>query len=105
MVVWWCHQCVHSAVQQRWCWGGRGGDAVTVRMTNEALTAYGWLAEILALNKRFGFLSGVNRKIAEVKVEGDRAVFRLQAITSNSFEAQQLCAKLRVAGENCLIVR
>jgi 23S rRNA-/tRNA-specific pseudouridylate synthase len=45
---------VHSAVQQRWCWGGRGGDAVTVRMTNEALTAYGWLAEILALNKRFG---------------------------------------------------
>ena len=58
-----------------------------------------------ALNKRFGFLSGVNRKIAEAKVEGGRAVFRLQAITSNSSEAQQLCAKLRVAGENCLIVR
>ena len=58
-----------------------------------------------ALNKRFGFLSGVNRKIAEAKVEGGRAVFRLQAITSNSSEAQQLCAKLRLAGENCLIVR
>mgnify|MGYP000616102882 CR=1 FL=1 len=58
-----------------------------------------------ALNKRFGFLSGVSRKIAEAKVEGGRAVFRLQAITSNSSEAQQLCAKLRLAGENCLIVR
>jgi hypothetical protein len=58
-----------------------------------------------ALNKRFGFLSGVNRKIAEAKVEGGRTVFRLQAITSNSSEAQQLCAKLRVAGENCLIIR
>ena len=58
-----------------------------------------------ALNKRFIFLSLFNRKIAEARVEGGRTVFRLQAITSNSSEAQQLCAKLRVAGENCLIVR
>ena len=58
-----------------------------------------------ALNKRIGFLSHFNRKIAEAKVEGGRTVFRLQAITSNSSEAQQLCAKLRVAGEDCLIVR
>ena len=58
-----------------------------------------------ALNKRFIFLSLFNRKIAEARVEGGRTVFRLQAITSNSSEAQQLCAKLRLAGENCLIVR
>ena len=58
-----------------------------------------------ALNKRFGFLSGMNRKIAEANVEGGRTVFRLQAITANSSEAQQLCAKLKAAGENCLIVR
>jgi hypothetical protein len=57
------------------------------------------------LNKRFGFLAGMNRKIAEANVEGGRTVFRLQAITSNSAEAQQLCAKLKAAGENCLIVR
>ncbi|MFN3620343.1 SPOR domain-containing protein [Sphingorhabdus sp.] len=58
-----------------------------------------------ALNKRFGFLAGMNRKIAEANVEGGRTVFRLQAITANSSEAQQLCAKLKAAGENCLIVR
>jgi hypothetical protein len=58
-----------------------------------------------ALNKRFGFLAGMNRKIVEANVEGGRRVFRLQAVTGNSSEAQQLCAKLKVAGENCLIVR
>lgn len=58
-----------------------------------------------ALNKRFGFLAGMNRKIAETNVEGGRKVFRLQAVTANSSEALQLCAKLKVAGENCLIVR
>ena len=58
-----------------------------------------------ALNKRFGFLAGMSRKIAETNVEGGRKVFRLQAVTANSSEAQQLCAKLKVAGENCLIVR
>lgn len=58
-----------------------------------------------ALGKRFGFLSGVNRKIAEANVEGGRKVFRLQAVTANAAAAQQLCAKLKAAGENCLIVR
>lgn len=57
------------------------------------------------LNKRFGFLAGMNRQIAQANVEGGRTVFRLQAVTANSTEAQQLCAKLKVAGENCLIVR
>ncbi len=58
-----------------------------------------------ALGKRFGFLSGVNRKIAEANVEGGRKVFRLQAVTANASAAQQLCAKLKAAGENCLIVK
>ena len=58
-----------------------------------------------ALNKRFGFLAGTNRKIAEASVEGGRKVFRLQAVTANASAAQQLCAKLKAAGENCLIVR
>ncbi len=58
-----------------------------------------------ALSKRFGFLSGVNRKIAEASGEGGRKIFRLQAITANAAAAQQLCAKLKAAGENCLIVR
>ena len=58
-----------------------------------------------ALGKRFDFLSGVNRKIAEGSGEGGRKVFRLQAITSNAAAAQQLCAKLKAAGEGCLIVK
>lgn len=58
-----------------------------------------------AFSKRFGFLSGVNRKIAEATGEGGRKIFRLQAITPNAAAAQQLCAKLKAAGENCLIVR
>jgi hypothetical protein len=57
------------------------------------------------LNKRFGFLAGIDRKIAQANVEGGGRVFRLQAVTANSTEAQQLCAKLKAAGENCLIVR
>jgi hypothetical protein len=57
------------------------------------------------LSKRFGFLSGVNRRIAEASGEGGRKIFRLQAVTANAAAAQQLCAKLKAAGENCLIVR
>lgn len=57
------------------------------------------------LSKRFGFLSGVNRKIAEGTGEGGRKVYRLQAIASDPAAAQQLCAKLKAAGEGCLIVK
>lgn len=58
-----------------------------------------------AFGKRFGFLSGTNRKIAEATGEGGRKIFRLQAVTSNAAAAQQLCAQLKAAGENCLIVK
>jgi hypothetical protein len=58
-----------------------------------------------ALSKRFDFLSGVTRKIAENSGEGGRRVFRLQAVMSNAAAAQQLCAKLKAAGEGCLIVK
>lgn len=58
-----------------------------------------------AMAKRFGFLSGVSRKIAEGTADGGRKVYRLQAVTPNAAAAQQLCAKLKAAGENCLIVK
>ncbi len=58
-----------------------------------------------AFGKRFGFLSGTNRRIAEATGEGGRKIFRLQAVTANAAAAQQLCAKLKAAGENCLIVK
>ncbi len=58
-----------------------------------------------ALGKRFGAISGTNKRVVEGTGEGGRKVFRLQAISANATAAQQLCAKLKAAGENCLIVR
>ena len=59
----------------------------------------------VAMGKRFGFLSGLNRRIAEGAAEGGRKVYRLQAVTANPAAAQQLCAKLKAAGENCMVVK
>ncbi len=58
-----------------------------------------------AMGKRFGFLSGLNRRIAEGSADGGRKVYRLQAVASNAAAAQQLCAKLKAAGENCMVVK
>lgn len=58
-----------------------------------------------AMGKRFTFLSGLNRRIVEGAAEGGRKVFRLQAVAANPAAAQQLCAKLKAAGENCMVVR
>ena len=58
-----------------------------------------------ALGKRFAAISGSNKRIAEGAGEGGRKVFRLQAIAANSAAAQQLCAKLKAAGESCIVVK
>jgi hypothetical protein len=58
-----------------------------------------------AMGKRFAPLAGLNRRIAEGAAEGGRKVFRLQAVTANPAAAQQLCAKLKAAGENCMVVK
>lgn len=58
-----------------------------------------------ALGKRFGAISGTNKRIVEAAGEGGRKVFRLQAISANPAEAQQLCAKLKAARESCFVAR
>lgn len=58
-----------------------------------------------ALGKRFGAISGTNKRIVEAASEGGRKVFRLQAISANPAAAQQLCAKLKAAGENCFVAK
>jgi cell division protein FtsN len=58
-----------------------------------------------ALGKRFGAISGTNKRVVEGAGEGGRKVFRLQAVSANAAAAQQLCAKLKAAGESCLIVK
>lgn len=58
-----------------------------------------------ALGKRFGAISGTNKRVVEAAGEGGRKVFRLQAISANPAEAQQLCAKLKAARESCFVAR
>ncbi len=58
-----------------------------------------------AMSKRFAPLAGLNRRIAEGAAEAGRKVYRLQAVTANPAAAQQLCAKLKAAGENCMVVK
>jgi hypothetical protein len=55
--------------------------------------------------KRFGMLSGLNHKVAEASGEGGRKVFRLNAVTADAAAAQQLCTKLKAAGENCIVAK
>jgi hypothetical protein len=84
--------------------GGTPAGAVMVQLGafgDSAKADQAWAA----FGKRFGFLSGTSRRIAEATGEGGRKIFRLQAVTANAAAAQQLCAKLKAAGENCLIVR
>lgn len=84
--------------------GGTPAGAVMVQLGafgDSAKADQAWAA----FGKRFGFLSGTNRRIAEASGEGGRKIFRLQAVTANAAAAQQLCAKLKAAGENCLIVK
>jgi hypothetical protein len=69
--------------------------------SNTATAEEAWTA----LSKRFGAISGANKRIAEGSGEGGRKVYRLQAVTANAAAAQQLCAKLKAAGENCLIAK
>ena len=53
------------------------------------------------LAKRFGYLSGLPKSVAAATVNGTQ-VYRLRA--SAGGEAATICGKLKVAGENCLIV-
>lgn len=57
------------------------------------------------LSKRFGFLSDGQRKIVEGTVDGGRKIYRLQAIANNTAQANDICVKLKAAGENCLVVK
>lgn len=57
-----------------------------------------------ALAKRFGYVSELNKIVVPAKV-GGRTFYRLRAGTGSSDQARDVCARLKVAGENCLIVQ
>ncbi len=56
------------------------------------------------LSKRFAYLAELNKSVSPAKV-GDGTVYRLRLSTGTAANAANLCGKLRVAGENCVIVR
>lgn len=56
------------------------------------------------LTKRFAYLSGLNKSVSPATVDSGK-VYRLRAVAGTTANAQSLCGKLRVAGENCVVVR
>lgn len=68
--------------------------------SNEAAANKAWAN----LSKRFAYLADLGKSVSPAKV-GDGTVYRLRVATGSSANAQNLCGKLRVAGENCVVVR
>lgn len=56
------------------------------------------------LSKRFPYLADLGKSISPTEA-GEKTVYRLRASAGSAAGAQSLCAKMRVAGENCVVVR
>ncbi len=56
------------------------------------------------LSKRFDYVAALSHTIEKAEVNG-RTVYRLRANVAGAAEAANLCGRLKVAGENCLVVR
>lgn len=54
-----------------------------------------------ALSKRFDYLSGLEKSVSPVDVNG-ATLYRLRARAGSNAQASELCGKLKVAGENCM---
>jgi hypothetical protein len=57
-----------------------------------------------SLTKRFPYLADLGQSVAPASVGGN-TVYRLRAAAGSAAAASEICAKLRVAGENCAVVR
>lgn len=68
--------------------------------SSDAAAAKAWTN----LSKRFAYLADLNKSVSPAKV-GDGTVYRLRVAAGTAANASNLCGKLRVAGENCVIVR
>jgi hypothetical protein len=66
---------------------------------SEATAARAWDS----LKGRFSWLGPVNRSIVAGDVNG-RTVYRLRAAAGSASAARDLCSRLRVAGEDCLVM-
>lgn len=76
-----------------------GGMIQLGAFASEATAARAWDE----LKGRFAYLGPVNRSIVAGEVNG-RTVYRLRAAAGSSSAARDLCGRLRIAGEDCLIL-
>ncbi|HWW57703.1 MAG TPA: SPOR domain-containing protein [Sphingopyxis sp.] len=68
--------------------------------SSDAAAAKAWTN----LSKRFAYLADLNKSVSPAKVGGG-TVYRLRVSAGTAANATNLCGKLRVAGENCVVVR
>ncbi|KTE14277.1 SPOR domain-containing protein [Sphingopyxis sp. H115] len=68
--------------------------------SSDAAAAKAWTN----LSKRFAYLAELNKSVSPAKV-GNATVYRLRVSAGTAANASNLCGKLRVAGENCVVVR
>ena len=78
---------------------GTGGTVQLGAFASEGTAAKAWDS----LKGRFDWLANVNRSIIPATVNG-RTVYRLRAAAGSNSAAQSLCQRLRVAGENCIVL-
>ncbi|MFD1613119.1 SPOR domain-containing protein [Sphingomonas tabacisoli] len=55
------------------------------------------------MSKRFAYLAELSQSIMKAEVNG-HTYYRLRVNAGSAAQAKDVCAKLRVAGENCLVV-
>lgn len=67
---------------------------------SEAVAQDGWKK----LSKRFDYLAALGSVVQKAEV-GGATVYRLRASAGSAAEAGTLCGRLKVAGENCLVVK
>lgn len=80
---------------------GSGGSMIQLgAFSSEGAAAKAWTN----LSKRFAYLADLNRVISPAEV-GSGTVYRLRVPAGTAANAANLCGKLRVAGENCVVVR
>jgi hypothetical protein len=68
--------------------------------SSDAAAAKAWTS----LSKRFTYLANLGKSVSPAKV-GNGTVYRLRVSAGTAANAANLCGKLRVAGENCVVVR
>ena len=68
--------------------------------SSDAAAAKAWTN----MSKRFAYLAELNKSVSPAKV-GSGTVYRLRVSAGTAANAANVCGKLRVAGENCVVVR